>query len=197
MRRANSMFYLMWTNINIVLVVMVVRTVSCYAFCTCHSIGLFFSPWFLSIISKLVLMGIVSSALGASSLIFIDWSIFKYYLSLNEKFIATVSYSGVCINMLLFFFSDRTWVVFCLLFYLIFKLDSTVSCTVIRAPGMQALKISLSKPRDIADGVSVWEWCGSALDEGAEASNWFTNYLGKPSRLVRYNAGWVWFWCFS
>lgn len=56
---------------------------------------------------------------------------------------------------------------------------------------MQALKISLSKPRDIADGVSVWEWCGSALDEGAEASNWFTNYLGKPSRLVRYNAGWV------
>lgn len=80
---------------------------------------------------------------------------------------------------------------FCLLFYLIFKLDSTVSCTVIRAPGMQVLKISLSKPRDIADGVSIWEWCGSALDEGAEASNWFTNYLGKPSRLVRYNAGWV------
>lgn len=62
------------------------------------------------------------------------------------------------------------------------------SFMVIRAPGMQALKISLSKPRDIADGVSVWEWCGSALAEGAEASNWFTNYLGKPSRLVRYNA---------
>ncbi|KAH9747109.1 MOSC domain-containing protein [Citrus sinensis] len=42
--------------------------------------------------------------------------------------------------------------------------------------------------RSFMDGVSVWEWCGSALAEGAEASNWFTNYLGKPSRLVRYNA---------
>ncbi|KDO77222.1 hypothetical protein CISIN_1g021930mg [Citrus sinensis] len=62
------------------------------------------------------------------------------------------------------------------------------SYMVIRAPGMQALKIPMSKPCDIADGVSVWEWSGSALDEGAEASNWFTNYLGKSSRLVRYNA---------
>ncbi|KAF5781312.1 hypothetical protein HanXRQr2_Chr11g0482001 [Helianthus annuus] len=34
---------------------------------------------------------------------------------------------------------------------------------------------------------SVWEWSGSALDEGDEASKWFTNYLGKPSRLVCFN----------
>ncbi|KAK3189058.1 hypothetical protein Dsin_028619 [Dipteronia sinensis] len=58
----------------------------------------------------------------------------------------------------------------------------------IRAPGMDVLKISLSRPRDVTDGVSVWEWSGSALDEGAEAANWFTNYIGKTSRLVRFDA---------
>ncbi|KAL5773735.1 hypothetical protein ACOSQ2_013659 [Xanthoceras sorbifolium] len=58
----------------------------------------------------------------------------------------------------------------------------------IRAPGMDMLKISLSRPSDVTDGVSVFEWSGSALDEGAEAANWFTNYLGKTSRLVRFDA---------
>ncbi|TXG48378.1 hypothetical protein EZV62_027672 [Acer yangbiense] len=53
---------------------------------------------------------------------------------------------------------------------------------------MDMLKISLSRPRDVTDGVSVWEWSGSALDEGAEAANWFTNYIGKTSRLVRFDA---------
>lgn len=59
----------------------------------------------------------------------------------------------------------------------------------IKAPGMDLLKISLCKPPKVSDGVSVWEWSGSALDEGDEASKWFTNYLGKPSRMVRFNAG--------
>ncbi|XP_031269583.1 mitochondrial amidoxime reducing component 2 [Pistacia vera] len=62
------------------------------------------------------------------------------------------------------------------------------SYMVIKAPGMDVLKISLSKPHDVTDGVSVWEWSGSALDEGAEAANWFTKFLGKTSRLVRFNA---------
>lgn len=61
------------------------------------------------------------------------------------------------------------------------------SYLVLKAPEMDVLKISLSRPSEIADGVSVWEWFGSALDEGAEASKWFSNYLGKPSRLVRFN----------
>ncbi|KAI3666857.1 hypothetical protein L6452_41895 [Arctium lappa] len=61
------------------------------------------------------------------------------------------------------------------------------SYLVIRAPGMDELKVSLCKPLQTCDGVSVWEWSGSALDEGDEASKWFTNYLGKPSRLVRFN----------
>ncbi|XP_058224787.1 uncharacterized protein LOC131333955 isoform X2 [Rhododendron vialii] len=65
--------------------------------------------------------------------------------------------------------------------------QAPLASTVIRAPGMDELKVPLSKPSEIADGVSVWEWSGSAFDEGNEASKWFLNYLGKPSRLVRFN----------
>lgn len=64
-----------------------------------------------------------------------------------------------------------------------------ICLSVLKAPGMNVLKVALSKPREIADGVSVWEWSGSALDEGDEASQWFSNYLGKPCRLVRFNSG--------
>ncbi|KAJ0570234.1 hypothetical protein HanHA300_Chr05g0175731 [Helianthus annuus] len=60
---------------------------------------------------------------------------------------------------------------------------------VLRAPGMGELKVSLCRPSQICEGVSVWEWSGSALDEGDEASKWFTNYLDKPSRLVCFNEG--------
>ena len=34
------------------------------------------------------------------------------------------------------------------------------------------------------DDVSVWEWSGSAYDEGAEAAEWLSTYFGKPCRLV-------------
>ncbi|KAL6541478.1 hypothetical protein OROGR_010964 [Orobanche gracilis] len=57
----------------------------------------------------------------------------------------------------------------------------------IGAPGMSVLKVSLAKSREKVEGVSVWEWTGSVIDEGADASQWFSNYLGKPSRLVRFN----------
>ncbi|KAK4380242.1 hypothetical protein RND71_002104 [Anisodus tanguticus] len=60
--------------------------------------------------------------------------------------------------------------------------------TVLRAPGMDVLKGPLVEPSEVVtNGVSVWEWSGSALDEGDEASKWFSKYLGKPSRLVRFN----------
>ncbi|CAN8303816.1 unnamed protein product [Cochlearia groenlandica] len=59
---------------------------------------------------------------------------------------------------------------------------------VVRAPGMDPLKVSLAKPYKTLDGVSVWEWSGSALDEGEEASRWFTYFLGKPCRLVRFDS---------
>lgn len=54
---------------------------------------------------------------------------------------------------------------------------------------MDTLKIPLSRSCEVINGVSVWEWSGSALDEGAEASEWFSNFIGKPSRLVRFNTG--------
>ncbi|XP_075100639.1 uncharacterized protein LOC107802513 isoform X2 [Nicotiana tabacum] len=65
--------------------------------------------------------------------------------------------------------------------------EAALSSTVIKAPGMDVLKVPLVEPSEVANGVSVWEWSGSALDEGDEASKWFSNYLGKPSRLVRFN----------
>ncbi|KAI3759963.1 hypothetical protein L1987_50350 [Smallanthus sonchifolius] len=61
------------------------------------------------------------------------------------------------------------------------------SYLVVRAPGMAELKVSMAKQCVRSDGISVWEWSGSALDEGDEAAKWFTDFLGKPSRLVRFN----------
>ncbi|WCJ28094.1 Molybdenum cofactor sulfurase family protein [Euphorbia peplus] len=62
------------------------------------------------------------------------------------------------------------------------------SFMVLKAPGMDELNVPLTKPKEVTSGVSVWEWSGSALDEGAEAAKWFSDYLGKPSRLVRFNS---------
>lgn len=59
----------------------------------------------------------------------------------------------------------------------------------VKAPGMHLLKVPLKRPSRTADNVSVWEWAGSAFDEGDEASIWFSNFLGKESRLVRFNEG--------
>ncbi|KAG8365708.1 hypothetical protein BUALT_Bualt18G0134700 [Buddleja alternifolia] len=61
------------------------------------------------------------------------------------------------------------------------------SYLVIKAPGMDVLKVPLIKSPERADNVSVWEWSGSAVDEGAAAAEWFSDYLRKPSRLVRFN----------
>lgn len=54
---------------------------------------------------------------------------------------------------------------------------------------MDALKVPLTTPSEVTDGVTIFEWSGSALDEGNEAAEWFSNYLGKPCRLVRFNEG--------
>ncbi|XP_043700692.1 mitochondrial amidoxime reducing component 2 isoform X1 [Telopea speciosissima] len=66
---------------------------------------------------------------------------------------------------------------------------TNTSYLVLRAPGMNELKVSMKSSGKVIDGVTVWEWSGSALDEGAEASEWFSNYIGKPSRLVRFIEG--------
>lgn len=92
-----------------------------------------------------------------------------------------------------FLFSICKNVYFVLFFFLsigiIFSNDYVSSLAVIRAPGMDTLKIPLRRSCEVINGVSVWEWSGSALDEGAEASEWFSNFIGKPSRLVRFNTG--------
>jgi len=54
---------------------------------------------------------------------------------------------------------------------------------------MESLKICLSKQHEVTEAITVWEWTGSAWDEGTEASQWFSDFLGKPCRLVRFNAG--------
>ncbi|KAL9269546.1 Mitochondrial amidoxime reducing component 2-like protein [Drosera capensis] len=68
---------------------------------------------------------------------------------------------------------------------------SATSYLVIRAPGMNALKVPLTRRGEKVDGVSVWNWSGSALDEGSEAAEWFSTYIGKPCRLVRFDADFV------
>ncbi|GFP92957.1 putative late blight resistance protein homolog r1a-6 [Phtheirospermum japonicum] len=46
---------------------------------------------------------------------------------------------------------------------------------VMSAPGMNVLKIPLVEPRAVANGVSVWDWHGSAFDEGEEAATCIRN----------------------
>lgn len=65
-------------------------------------------------------------------------------------------------------------------------LPTKESYLVLNAPEMDTLKVSLNQTGQVVDDVSVWEWSGSAYDQGLEASNWFTDFLGKPSRLVRF-----------
>lgn len=64
---------------------------------------------------------------------------------------------------------------------------TTDSFMVLKAPGMEPLKVCLNKQYEVEDDVTVWEWTGSAWDEGAEASQWFSDYLGFPAKLVRFN----------
>ena len=47
----------------------------------------------------------------------------------------------------------------------------------------------LQKNHEIVENVSMWDWSGSALAEGADAADWFSRYLGKPYRLVRFDTG--------
>ncbi|CAD6223840.1 unnamed protein product [Miscanthus lutarioriparius] len=53
---------------------------------------------------------------------------------------------------------------------------------------MDPLKIPLAAQAQhtTIDDVTVWEWSGSAYDEGDGAAEWFSAYFGKPSRLVRF-----------
>jgi uncharacterized protein YcbX len=72
----------------------------------------------------------------------------------------------------------------------------TLPCTypyldeVVRAPGMDPLRVPLLAATScMMVEASVWTWAGAALDEGNDAAKWFTSYLGKPCKLVRFDTG--------
>lgn len=61
---------------------------------------------------------------------------------------------------------------------------------VLSAPGMPQLQVPLTDPSastaNNTRSVTVWEWSGTAVDEGDEAAAWFSKYLDTPVRLVRH-----------
>ena len=46
---------------------------------------------------------------------------------------------------------------------------------------MEPLKIPLSVECATINDVSVWEWAGSAYDEGPEAAEWVFHFFGVPN----------------
>jgi hypothetical protein len=57
---------------------------------------------------------------------------------------------------------------------------------VLRAPGMLALHLSIDVVEDPVQ-VRVWDDEVPAYDMGAVAAQWFTDFLGQPLRLVRFD----------
>lgn len=57
---------------------------------------------------------------------------------------------------------------------------------VLRAPGMLALHIALDQVEEPVR-VQVWKDEVQAYDMGAIAAQWFTDFLGQPARLVRFD----------
>ena len=57
---------------------------------------------------------------------------------------------------------------------------------VLRAPGMLALHVKLEEV-EAAVQVRVWDDTVPAFDMGAIAAQWFSDFLGVPARLVRFD----------
>lgn len=57
---------------------------------------------------------------------------------------------------------------------------------VLRAPGMLALHLSIDTVEEPAK-VRIWDTEVPAFDMGAIAAQWFTDFLGQPLRLVRFD----------
>jgi uncharacterized protein len=56
----------------------------------------------------------------------------------------------------------------------------------ISAPGMSRLQVPFERAQPRKVEVTVWGFTGPALDEGSEAAQWFSTFLGQPSRLVAF-----------
>ncbi|MBT9489299.1 MAG: MOSC N-terminal beta barrel domain-containing protein [Rubrivivax sp.] len=61
-----------------------------------------------------------------------------------------------------------------------------LSDVVLKAPGMLGLHLSLEAV-EAATRVQVWDDIVKAWDMGALAAQWFTDFLGTPARLVRFD----------
>lgn len=57
---------------------------------------------------------------------------------------------------------------------------------VLRAPGMLALHVAIDRV-EAACEVTVWDDRFSAFDMGPLCAQWFTDFLGKPLRLARFD----------
>lgn len=58
---------------------------------------------------------------------------------------------------------------------------------VLSAPGMPELRIPVANTEGKTPiEVEVWFWKGMGYDEGKEAAQWFSKYLGCPAMLARY-----------
>lgn len=55
----------------------------------------------------------------------------------------------------------------------------------LQAPGMEQLELPLARDPDAeVVPVNLWNKPGTGTDQGAEASGWFSDYLGKTARLL-------------
>jgi hypothetical protein len=66
------------------------------------------------------------------------------------------------------------------------KVQLKLSEVVLRAPGMLALHLQIDAV-DSPRRVRVWDDEVDAWDMGAVAAQWFTDFLGRPCRLVRFD----------
>jgi uncharacterized protein len=56
----------------------------------------------------------------------------------------------------------------------------------VTAPRMPTLHVPLRAPANEPRAVQVWAYQGAAQDMGQEAADWFSTFVGRPLRLVRF-----------
>ena len=57
---------------------------------------------------------------------------------------------------------------------------------ILRAPGMLALHVAVDRVEERTE-VEVWSDRVAAFDMGALCAQWFSDFLGRPLRLVRFD----------
>lgn len=62
----------------------------------------------------------------------------------------------------------------------------THASMLIKAPGMLQLEVPYASEGDVVN-VRVWDDTVSAVTQGEIADAWFTSFLGRPARLVRFD----------